>query len=414
MNTEEAITIENNEVQKEIYGNSEEKASFFSTYINLTNTTIGAGTLSMHLVLRECGVILGLIIMFLAMLLSLYAYRTLIISTNDTKTYNNKELCKVVIANWSSYIFEIFIIVCCIGTCCTYINVLSRSLGPHLRGMWGNVPIFNDYIACLLIVIFILLPLCCLRKIDFLSFTSTAAIISMIFVLIVVGIRLDSKTINSNIPLFRFDNFFGIMFVIPIMLFGYLNQSNMMPIYRELYNKSSTKMTFIASLTMITCFIMYATSGIVGYLSFYELSSVKGNILDNFSQKDILISIAKLFVYLTVTFSYPVIFYTAREGVFNIMNKKEIDDGLWYITTIILMAITYIIGTIVPNISLLMNLSITLSGLFSNLVFPIAIYFIYYKSIWKRISSFIMLMVCLMLGVVGLTGAIMDIVNRLK
>lgn len=394
----ENIEINYEYIQPEkTYSKSELFLSWVSAYANLTNTTIGAGTLSIPFVMYESGIALGSILLFLTMLLAIYVFILLIETSHDTKSKTNKELCVNTISNKFSYFFEFMVFTFCVGVCCVYMNLLGQSFSKLLISLWGKHLIFSPYFLAGMLMIFIVGPLSFLRNISFLSYTSTMSVCAMIFVGIVVVIKFcegyNNGTVHmQSIRLFRFDNILGILFAFPAILFAFTSHFNLVPVYREMKNKSKINMSSVVICSMFTCFLVYFTIGIFGYMTFAHTSKMLGNVLENYQKNSVIIIIAKMMVYVVILLSYPVVNFAGREAFYNVFIKDSINDESyfkWTVISLTLFVVTYVVGLFVPDILILINLSVTLSGAIGCLLIPILMYFAYYKNILKRTVSLI-------------------------
>lgn len=79
--------------------------------------------------------------------------------------------------------------------------------------------------------------------------------------------------------------------------------------YRDLKNRSPTVMGWVINLSVFICFSFYALIGITGYLSFANLEKFPDNILNVFPPNDVAIVIAKVFIFIVVVLSYPLVHY---------------------------------------------------------------------------------------------------------
>lgn len=410
--------------------------SNISAYSNIVNAVIGSGILSLSFFLHSSGLVLGLILSVLTYIASLYTFQLLVFMAEYTQSFTNKELCTNVLPGKSGYIIHIIqngsIFLTSFGVCTVYIHILSYSLSSQIKYWTDNSFITNPYMIGLLLML-IIFPLCCTRKIDFLSWTSSLAIISILFIAIVVIVKMfTTKIMWSSIKLFRFDNILQILYNLPILFFSYLDQFVIISIYRELKDRNIPKMATITTLSITTCLILYTIVSVCGYILFADLEVMKGNLLDNFLPGDKLVLTSKILIYIVITFSYPILMYVAKDALLDILgysttqiNEQPINDDAIYSDrqenremdiykfiglTFVLCTITYIIGITVPNIGLLINLMTSIPNILCCLVVPLFLGIIYFKSILSKIFHSILMVILCVVGLICFSSAIIDII----
>jgi len=120
---------------------------------------------------------------------------------------------------------------------------------------------------------------------------------------------------------------------------------------------------------------IYALIGVVGYLSFFD--TLKENILNNYisSNFDIGILIAQIGIGFTVIFSFPLQCFACRNSLNLIFfNGKEFSMIRHVFWAIVIIIITFIVGTLVPKIGVVFGFVGASAGMAVMSIIPSLIY----------------------------------------
>jgi solute carrier family 38 (sodium-coupled neutral amino acid transporter), member 2 len=416
----ESTTLINSKVQIKV---TETKGTLFSSFFNLTNTTVGGGTLTLPIAIRHCGLVLGVLLMLSIGVLAVYTFHCILAASEKTNKFTNKEIYEENLGRFS-YLLEIFYFSLCFGGICMYLNIVSTSSSLQLQQWFGKILVTDIRVVSCILLVFFIIPLCLFKDISYLGFTSSFSIISIIIVVFVIIYKFIEKAIGNGIKIQNlvyfnvdsFDSFALIFSSIGGFFFSYISQYNVVPIYKELKERSKLKMTGIIWSSMATCTFIYLASAILGYFIFLErdLSSLKGNVLDNFDQSDVLVSIAKFLVILVILFSYPVIHFTARGSLMNMIPSTKTTPFASEIITLLLCGGSFVIGIGIPDVILLMNLSVSVSGLLGCFCFPLILNMIQFKNWWSRILNSVLILIVFAISMFSFVQSVLDLVKYFK
>ncbi|PIK56130.1 putative sodium-coupled neutral amino acid transporter 6 isoform X3 [Apostichopus japonicus] len=270
---------------------------------------------------------------------------------------------------------------------------------------------------------FVILPLSCLPKIGFLSYTSSFSVISMTFFMIVVVVekfRLpcpiphpqlmttaepyyteatqgwdsmkasshDNSTCQPKYVTISVDT----AYAIPTMTFSFVCHTAVIPIYKELSSPTKARMLGVSVTALLACFVLYFTTGIFGYLTFYE--NVNSELLLSYSQYPSpipIISVVRLIVLIAIIFHLPVIHFPCRISLMMLMQmilprmapSRAYVIGIHVTSTLILLSTITFIALVVPDIRVIFGLfgatssvclMLFLPSLFYILIAPGALY----------------------------------------
>ena len=256
-----------------------------SSVFNLTNTILGSGTLAVAYTCKEGGYVSFVIIMAIMALMSHYAvvliFETVELSKfkpGDTVTYGllGKKLygrTGELVAEWAVTLQQL-------GACVGYVVIIGDVLWP-ITGLATQVFAEWEWLTQLLVVMLIIFPICLLRNMDALKFTSLIAIICILLTALVLAVYGFDNNLNGG----RYDvnvtdgecgtpHMFkanlSILSALPVFSFAFLCHQNTFPIYEELQDASIKRMSIISGLSMILAMCTYVLAGVGGYLAFAD------------------------------------------------------------------------------------------------------------------------------------------------
>jgi amino acid permease len=222
--------------------------------VNLTNVAIGSGLLAFPYVFHETGILTGIFLLitlailmgFLAEMISKVCYT---IHQQAPGVYLTYEIMvDLVLGRIMAVVIMICVMISVIAAQIALLIVIGDMLEPIVQELfypdyedswWTTRAAYTAFVA--LIVIF---PLCILKKIDTLRWTSGLAVLSLLFIAaIVVGYCLNyfitdndnnfvNETARGEIRWLSFTT--GIFAAIPIMTYSLAFHIQIPPIYQEL------------------------------------------------------------------------------------------------------------------------------------------------------------------------------------
>ncbi|KAG9036330.1 hypothetical protein FRB95_009252 [Tulasnella sp. JGI-2019a] len=218
--------------------------------------------------------------------------------------------------------FDAAIAIKCFGVSISYL-IIIKGLAPsvlkslfHVTSPATELPDWSlDGRVWVTIFMFILAPLCFLKKLDSLRHTSYIAIVSVVY-LVVVVITCYYKPPKGSTPpgevhLIRFSGTFLSTF--PVQVFAFTCAQNLFPIYNELYQNTQKRMNTIIGSAIGTATIIYEVVSIFGYLTFG--SKVGANIIAMYPSTTLFIAFGQFAIMINVMCSYPLQVHPCRNSM---------------------------------------------------------------------------------------------------
>ncbi|OWB58284.1 hypothetical protein B5S28_g4296 [[Candida] boidinii] len=304
-------------------------ATIKSSVINLINTIIGAGLLAIPYSFKTDGVLLGVLILLFSGISSSFGLYLQGVSSKFLKKgdANFFTICSITYPSLS-VLFDIAIAIQCFGVGLSYI-ILTGDLMPIV------LP-FGDYskeqlrLIYILLSVFIVVPLCYLKNLDSLKYTSIIALLAILYLTLFVYSMFFYSLFNDfqNIPIDKRgkvnwianEGFNKIFSTFSIGIFAFTGHQNMYSIINELNKKFSNliQISKIILISMGLSFFLFLTVGLFGYLTYGN--TINGNIILVYDDDLIPVKLGRILLVLMVLLSYPLMFHPARISFNNIIH----------------------------------------------------------------------------------------------
>lgn len=430
--------------------------SSFSVCFNLVNTTIGAGVLSLPFAFHESGMLGGPIMLLCISLLSCYTLFVLMNCADKVQKFSYKELATAIFpVRFMGHVMEAVLFFFCfsglVGYCFLIGQFLELQMKDWLLGSrlspsgfeteW-SVILSNRSFMMSVPMVFIIFPLCCLRKINFLSYTSFYSIICATFVIVSVVVRsIIANTSTTRKELgkgsWRLIGTVDSLFIaFPIICFSMASHITLLPMYSTMKNRyihvpfvsreSSTVsrgsgsggsgrgriklMKVLTVLCMAACFLLYLVIGVFGYLHFRE--DTKDNILNNYPADDPLNIVAKLAIVLVVIFSFPLLHFACREAIEKmVFPNRPVTTLRWVTEAAVICGLVFAMAAIVPDLQTAFGITGATAGCLVVYTFPALMYFRVTESLLQKTVAMLVVIFSVLMGVASTVVLIIDAVR---
>ncbi|ERE84312.1 sodium-coupled neutral amino acid transporter 1-like protein [Cricetulus griseus] len=249
----------------------------------------------------------------------------------------------------------------------SYLFIVKNELPSAIKFLMGKEEEFLDWyvldgrVLVVLVTCCIILPLCLLKNLGYLGYTSGFSLSCMVFFLIVVIYKKfqiscmsieQNSTISANVTDMCTPKYVTFnsktVYALPTIAFAFVCHPSVLPIYSELKDRSQKKMQMVSNISFFAMFVMYFLTAIFGYLTFYE--KVQPDLLHKYQgQNDILILTVQLAVIVAVILTVPVLFFTVRSSLFELTKKTKFHLCRHVLVTIILLLIIDLLVIFIPS-----------------------------------------------------------------
>ncbi len=361
-------------------------SSLGSSVVNMMNTIVGAGVLSIPSTVKKSGIVGAFLLLALSLYLSLEGAKMLSTVSIYTRAESYGMVAKKLNQPLMGALGDWAMIVFVLGISVAYFIILFSQVMDLIENWFGVArevldkyyPIMGSSIA-----LFIAFPLLCIPSIDALRFVSGASVFCIcLFVVIAVvkGIaQLAKGGLEYNLLPQDLAGFTSAVSVFFTSLCCHVNIPKMTAELRipenSRFSSKVKKMIRIDNVAFLSCGAIYFVVGACGYLAYGN--SIESNLLTNFSNdKAWYLNIVKLAYALVVLFSYPTLAFAAVVTFDKICFKKQ-PRPLWrrIVECFIWSAISCFIAIIIPQLDTVFGITGSLCGILVNFAIP-ASYFI--------------------------------------
>lgn len=355
----------------------------FATIMNLLNSLLGAGILSVPSSFKNNGVFPSMVILLFIALLSYYATVMVVKLQIDTKSAGYDELVFDILGKIGQTLFSTFSLIFLTSALLAYLilggdMIISwfSLIKIDLNRLWPRA--FMILIYAIAIPIAISLP----RSIGFLSYFSTATVFFILFftlAMIVKGIDgLPNGGVSSTVVYSKIDSsvfssisIYGLAFSLPIVT----------PAIVHPYNPDLHKRKVVSFVATLICFFLVAIPSIIGYLLFGD--KTQGNILKSFPDNDGLMIIVRIGFFFIVSFSYPIVAQVVQgsysQFIYSVNDANSLPSNKRNIVLLVTHLIPAFLAMFLPEATPVLSVGGALGGCSVNFIYPAILWYTFYK-----------------------------------
>ncbi|MEE6480764.1 hypothetical protein FKM82_012667 [Ascaphus truei] len=339
---------------------------------NLSNAIMGSGILGLAFALANTGIILFVLLLISVTLLSVYSINLLLKCAMETECMVYEKLGEHVFGTPGKLLVFGSTSLQNIGAMLSYLFIVKNELPSVIIFLMGEEEDFTAWyvegrILVIIVTILIIFPLCLLKNLGYLGYTSGFSLSCMFFFLVVVIYKkfhipcplMEANVTSHAFPIqngtidemctakyFTFNS--KTVYALPTLAFAFVCHPSVLPIYCELRDRSQKKMQVVSHLSFFAMFVMYLLTAVFGYLTFY--GNVHSELLHTYQNKnDALILTVRLAVIIAVILTVPVLFFTVRSSLFELARKTKYIFWHHMVVTIILLALVNLLVIFIPS-----------------------------------------------------------------
>lgn len=289
----------------------------WGTIFNFVNTIVGAGIIGLPFAIYQCGFWTGLTLLGCAALLIDQSSVMLVVSGERAGKLNYEELMGLMFGKAGYNAFCFFAGLMATGAMIAYLIIIGDTVPEALLGMGvSSNNIFTDRQATIgLLSFFIVLPLASLRDMHNMAFVSFLSVVCVGFIVLIVLFAAPGESENDT-NIHRDETFTVIRSTVfagfGAISFAFVCQSSTFILYRSLksHRRTLEYWTSITHAALLMAWGLSASLALIGYLSFVD--TTEADILNNFSTDNGAANAARIFLAITMLFTYPMEMVVAR------------------------------------------------------------------------------------------------------
>eukprot|EP00541_Cyclophora_tenuis_P019269 CAMPEP_0116565450 /NCGR_PEP_ID=MMETSP0397-20121206/13906_1 /TAXON_ID=216820 /ORGANISM="Cyclophora tenuis, Strain ECT3854" /LENGTH=313 /DNA_ID=CAMNT_0004092227 /DNA_START=71 /DNA_END=1012 /DNA_ORIENTATION=+ len=269
--------------------------------------------------------------------------------------------------------------------------ILSETI-PKLL-VWCGVAISRTQ-ALFSVTLGVLLPLCLMKQLKSLAPFSLVGILGMMWTATAMTLRyLDGSyseggallesvpdSLRPDIGTDWSDSILPVLFstktfvLISMLSTSCMAHYNAPKFYIELRDRTLPRFYRVVGFSSAISLLIFGVVMTTGYLTFGK--NCAGLVLTNYSSKDVLMSIGRICVAVSLVCSYPLAFVGVRDGVLDLVGVKESQrkDGLLNMVTIALLSVITGLACVIRDLRLILAFGGATWGNFVTYPFPVLMF----------------------------------------
>uniref|UniRef100_A0A8C7Q9G1 Solute carrier family 38 member 4 n=1 Tax=Oncorhynchus mykiss TaxID=8022 RepID=A0A8C7Q9G1_ONCMY len=393
--------------------------SFGMSVFNLSNAIMGSGILGLSYAMANTGIVLFVVLLLGVAILSLYSVHLCHFFINGNRAFGWPGK----MAAFGSITLQN------IGAMSSYLFIVKYELPEVIRAFMGLEQssgewYMNGNYLVVFVSIGIILPLCILKNLGYLGYTSGFSLSCMVFFLGVVSLTclllLPAVSVYLGLCFIPRSLLLSLQtaYTVPILAFSFVCHPEILPIYSELKDRSRRKMQNVSNLSILAMLVMYMFSALFGYLTFY--GNVEAELLHTFTKVykfDTMLLLVRLAVLTAVTLTVPIVLFPIRSSINTMLfSQREFSWVRHMLIAAFILLFNNLLVIFVPTIRDIFGFIGSSAATMLIFILPAAFYLRLVKSVpmrsMQKISAAIFLVVGIIFMFSSLSLIVMDWIHN--
>ncbi|CAM9362637.1 unnamed protein product, partial [Heterosigma akashiwo] len=303
----------------------------------------------------------------------------------------------------SAYCFSLIGRVCAAYDAKTYFDAWAKSISPKTAWLPAFACNFKTLIGCILYSIIIgdtasalaqtfglpavlaartnilllltggvIFPLCLLKNLKSLQFTSLLGIGGTVYTGVAMAIRLLDGSYRTggrfagSIPAQPSFNLSSLILV-SMLSTAFIAHYNAPKFYHDLKEKSVPRYNKVVSRLLRLAILALRLDQRLGFLTFRAPPSA---VLNNYSKADTLITLARVGIFCSILFGYPLVFVGLRDGMLSLAGISNPDSKTFFASSVGLLGFATLASLVLNNLGFVSSFGGALFGSMVIYIFP--------------------------------------------
>jgi sodium-coupled neutral amino acid transporter 2 len=308
-------------------------ASVATSVVNMCNNIVGAGIFSMPWCMSKCTIVTGFALMTAMCIVNGISFVMLAYCCELSGTFNYKKMGEMALGGSPRFgkLVQVCVLMYTTGSCISFVILTADFLvgeGTGVFAFWAPDSLLSNrtFTLCM-ISCFVYAPLCSLRNLAALKYSSTVSVVGTCYAafMLIYAAMLSNETLVEQGAMTPADLLAGnprdsvvwlgfpidVFVAIPVFNVAFTAHYNAPRYYRELKGRSVPKFKKVVFTAMGFCGSAYALCGFCGYLVFGD--ATVGDVLKNFQDSYPLALVGRLILAFVVIMTFPLANHSLRD-----------------------------------------------------------------------------------------------------
>lgn len=372
-------------------------AGFFSSFINLVKTIMGAGMLSLPFGMSLVGLVPGLGLLFLATVMSTFGVYLIVESSQVAGRGATFSSLALMTYPGLAIFFEAVVAIKCLGVGISYLTIASNLIPDIFKSFSTSVwPPLLSPLYWVFVVAGVIAPVTLMPKMDSLKYTSFLGLLSIAYMAIlsvVLFFTLGSASV-SRISFFaplKVSSFNALS----IFIFALTCHQNIPSIQNEAKDRSTPAMMRIISASTATSVSVYILFALASYATFG--SAVKDNVIYSYPGHGVPYQVARFLYAFLMVFSLPLLTFPCRAASLRLIElvapsvASRLRSYLYWIVSFAILGIIMLVASFNLPLKLVLGYIGSTTGPIICFILPGLIYNKLWQARkvwnWRRIAA---------------------------